>query len=84
MRPVPNGRVVPSDAEVAANLRAEGFTGSDIDKRLAARAEANAKAQADYNAHRTGDRNAEKIKADAARHAEDLRRERKEADNASG
>lgn len=65
MRPRPSARVVVTDEELAAQLRADGVPQSEIDERMARRAEARAKAQADYDNNRYRSKNDEMI--DAAR-----------------
>ena len=59
MRPKPRARVVLTDDEIEAQLRRDGVPQSEIDERMAKRREAQAKAQADYDANRYRSKNDE-------------------------
>lgn len=62
MRHKPRPRVVLTDDELAAQLRTEGVPQSEIDRRLDARWQAQAKAQADYDGNRTESKNDKALK----------------------
>jgi hypothetical protein len=52
MRSAPKSRVILSDDEIAAQMRADGLSNAEIKRRRAVHAEASARAQSDYDSNR--------------------------------